>query len=83
MSEFTTLVVKGLNRHPRKVLIDGTEYEVACSSDGHIPAQTSELEHFVDCARGGDLDDMNAAEIRSHAQTVKSLSNSMRQEGYR
>ncbi|MDH0749477.1 hypothetical protein N5D61_24440 [Pseudomonas sp. GD03842] len=82
MSEFTTLVVRGLSAHPRKVVIEGVEHEVLCSSDGHIPAQVDELDHFVNCARAGDLDGMKRKEIRSHAQAVKELSISMRSKGY-
>ncbi|MGN8247639.1 hypothetical protein [Pseudomonas sp. SMV7] len=83
MSEFTTIVVRGLWRHPRSIVVDGTEYEVTCSSDGHIPAQVQELEQFVDCARGGDLSGMRSGEIVSHAQSVKSLSVAMRARGYK
>lgn len=82
MSEFTTLVVRGLGNHPRRLIIDGIGYDVACSSDGHIPAQIEELEQFVNCARAGDLDGMTAQEIRSHAQTVKDLSGNMRMMGH-
>jgi len=82
VSEFTTLVVRGLGVHPRRVIIDGTEYEVVCSSDGHIPAQVDELDQFVNCACAGDLDSMDAQEICSHAQAVKDLSRGMREKGY-
>ena len=82
MSEFTTIVVRGLGRHPRRIVIDGAEYEVTCSSDGHIPAQVQELEQFVDSARAGELSDMRGDEVVSHAKTVKSLSVAMRARGF-
>ncbi|WP_423812370.1 hypothetical protein [Pseudomonas asiatica] len=82
MSEFTTIVVRGLDHHPRRIFVDGTKYEVVCSADGHIPAQVQELEQFVDCARGGDLSDMRSGEVVSHAQSVKSLSVAMRARGF-
>lgn len=82
MSQFTTIVVRGLGRHPRSIVVDGTEYEVNCSSDGHIPAQVQELEQFVDCARGGDLSGMSSGEVVSHAQSVKILSVVMRTRGF-
>ena len=82
MSEFTTIVVRGLGRHPRRKVVDGAEYEVTCSSDGHIPAQVQELEQFVDWARAGDLSGMNSGEVVSHAQTVKSLAVTMRERGF-
>jgi len=82
VSEFTTIVVRGLGRHPRRIVVDGAEYEVTCSSDGHIPAQIQELEQFVDCARAGDLSGMRSREIESHAQTVKSLAVAMRDRGF-
>jgi hypothetical protein len=82
VSEFTTIVVRGLGRHPRSIVVDGSEYKVVCSSDGHIPAQVQELEQFVDCARAGELSDMRPGEIVSHAQTVKSLAVAMRDRGF-
>lgn len=82
MSDFTTIVVRGLGRHPRRIVVDGVEFEVSCSSDGHIPAQVQELEQFVDCARAGDLSSMRSGEVVSHAQSVKSLSVAMRARGF-
>lgn len=82
MSEFTTIVVSGLGRHPRRVVIDGAEYEVSCSADGHIPAQVEELEQFVDCARSGELSDMRADEVVTHAQSAKRISVAMRARGF-
>lgn len=82
MSEFTTIVVRGLGRHPRTIVVDGAEYEVTCSSDGHVPAQVQELEQFVDCARAGDLWDMRSGEVVSHAQSAKIQSVAMRSRGF-
>lgn len=82
MSDFTTIVVRGLASHPRKVTIDGAEYEVSCSADGHAPAQMQELEQFVNCARAGELRGMTKKEVRLSAQKAKDESNAMRQMGY-
>lgn len=82
MSEFTTIVVRGLDHHPRRIFVDGTKYEVVCSADGHVPAQTQELEQFVNCARAGELYGMRKHEVVSHAQAVKSLSVAMRDRGF-
>lgn len=82
MSEYTTIVVKGLESHPRKIVIDGVWYQVLCSADGHIPAQADELEQFVDCVRGGDLEGMKKKQIRQNANEVKMAARSRRESGY-
>ena len=82
MSEFTTLVVRGLASHPRKIIVDGAEYEVQCSADGHVPAQVDELATFVNNARAGELRGMTKKDIRLHAQKAKDESNAMLRLGY-
>lgn len=66
MRKHQTLVIlaDGLPVHPRSVTIDGKEYAVVTSADGHLAAKCDVLQELVDTVALGNTD---ADELQNQA----------------
>ena len=66
MIRYQTLVIAhdGLKVHPQKVIIEGQEFKVVTSADGHIPAQCDVLHEMVNVVAAGTVD---AEELQNQA----------------
>lgn len=69
--KYHTLVIKGdLKEHPRHISIDGVEYEVSCSADGHTPAEMEPYETLVKEISTGTHDHLTIEEDLAHLAVI-------------
>jgi hypothetical protein len=86
MSKYHTLVIKGdLANHPRFVQIDGVDYEVTTSAEGHLAAKCEILEQFTKAQAETELWKPTASEetFMSEAEEAVKQAQEAKEGGYR
>lgn len=69
--KYHTLVIKGdLKEHPRHIAIDGVEYEVTSSANGHTLAEMDPYETLVKEISSGTHDHLTIEEDLAHLADI-------------
>jgi hypothetical protein len=84
MSKYQTLVIlaDGLALHPRKVTIEGKEYTVTASAEGHGIAEMEPYEALATELRLGQHEALDADDLATLAEEVQRRAIRQRESSY-